>query len=80
MPGWSIYCANCNSRAEPKCNDPFDLTTSAYVNCSSDYFKKLIDGAAGDFTEVQDAFLAYTTVEHGDTTCQKLVVKGKSCR
>jgi hypothetical protein len=78
MPGLSLFCLNCNSRDDPKCDDPLDLARLAYGDCSSGYFKALINEAAGNFTEVQDAFLSYTSVANSELSCQKLVVKGES--
>lgn len=78
MPGLSAVCFNCNSRADPKCDDTVDPARLPYMDCSSDYFKTVIDGATRGFTEVQDAFLAYPTVAYSESTCQKLVVQGKS--
>lgn len=80
MPGFSFLCFSCNSRDDPKCDDTFDLASRSYVDCSSDYFEKLVSTATRNMTDVQDAFLAYQTVAPSKSTCQKLVVKGKSSR
>lgn len=78
MPGFSFLCFSCNSRDDPKCDDTFDLASRSYVDCSSNYFEKLVSTATRNLTDVQDAFLAYQTVAPSKSTCQKLVVKGKS--
>ena len=77
LTGLSLYCFNCDTKTNPKCEDPLDEAWVVFLECSQKNFNSLLHRAAITSPRVNSAFKAYPVLDESKVTCQKLVVKGK---
>ncbi|PSN48248.1 hypothetical protein C0J52_03032 [Blattella germanica] len=75
--GMCLYCFTCNSKVQPKCEDPIDPAWVVFIDCKEN-FKRTLDSSANIFPKAKTLMGAYPSHPPEDetkATCQKLIVK-----